>query len=317
MLFGAIFCCVDSALTIAACLSHRSPFVSPIGHRDLADAKKKQMAVSNSDHLTMLEAYKVVCVAIRDGVPSESGVGYAGKNYAQVNFLSDKTLVAMADIKHQFLELLASIGFIHLTHRSRRSGEDKVCQMVAEELNNNNSNNRILAAILCAALYPNVVKVLTPERFFAASVGGAVPREHRSDEMKFKTKLDGYVFLHPSSVNFDQTYFQSPYLVYQEKHKTSKVFIKDSTMVPLLPFILFSGCDLHVELNQGRFVLALDDGWIMVAVESQRVAELLRLIREELIKILAEKIKDPTLDLSTDDRSKKVINTIFYLVTHG
>nr|CAD7198290.1 unnamed protein product [Timema douglasi] len=311
MLFGAIFCCVDSALTIAACLSHRSPFVSPIGHRDLADAKKKQMAVSNSDHLTMLEAYKVRWRVER--VRSR----YAGKNYAQVNFLSDKTLVAMADIKHQFLELLASIGFIHLTHRSRRSGEDKVCQMVAEELNNNNSNNRILAAILCAALYPNVVKVLTPERFFAASVGGAVPREHRSDEMKFKTKLDGYVFLHPSSVNFDQTYFQSPYLVYQEKHKTSKVFIKDSTMVPLLPFILFSGCDLHVELNQGRFVLALDDGWIMVAVESQRVAELLRLIREELIKILAEKIKDPTLDLSTDDRSKKVINTIFYLVTHG
>nr|CAD7460813.1 unnamed protein product [Timema tahoe] len=307
MLFGAIFCCVDSALTIAACLSHRSPFVSPIGHRDLADAKKKQMAVSNSDHLTMLEAYKRWRA---ERVRSR----YAGKNYAQVNFLSDKTLVAMADIKHQFLELLASIGFIHLTHRSRRSGEDKVCQMVAEELNSNNSNNRILAAILCAALYPNVVKVLTPERFFAASVGGAVPREHRSDEMKFKTKLDGYVFLHPSSVNFDQTYFQSPYLVYQEKHKTSKVFIKDSTMVPLLPFILFSGCDLHVELNQGRFVLALDDGWIMVAVESQRVAELLRLIREELIKILAEKIKDPTLDLSTDDRSKKVYLASFLVL---
>lgn len=33
MLFGAIFCCVDSALTIAACLSHKNPFVAPFGKK--------------------------------------------------------------------------------------------------------------------------------------------------------------------------------------------------------------------------------------------------------------------------------------------
>ncbi|CAH0755147.1 unnamed protein product [Diatraea saccharalis] len=33
MLFGAIFCCVDSALTMAACLSHKSPFVAPFGKK--------------------------------------------------------------------------------------------------------------------------------------------------------------------------------------------------------------------------------------------------------------------------------------------
>lgn len=33
MLFGAIFCCLDSALTIAACLSYKSPFVAPFGKK--------------------------------------------------------------------------------------------------------------------------------------------------------------------------------------------------------------------------------------------------------------------------------------------
>lgn len=33
MLFGAIFCCIDSALTVAACLSHKSPFVAPFGKK--------------------------------------------------------------------------------------------------------------------------------------------------------------------------------------------------------------------------------------------------------------------------------------------
>lgn len=53
------FKCVDSVLTIAACLSYKSPFVSPFSKRNEADAKKKEFAVCNSDQLTVLTAYKV------------------------------------------------------------------------------------------------------------------------------------------------------------------------------------------------------------------------------------------------------------------
>lgn len=59
MLFGAIFCCVDSVLTMAACLSYKSPFVSPFGKKDQANAKRKIFASGNSDQLTVLKAYKV------------------------------------------------------------------------------------------------------------------------------------------------------------------------------------------------------------------------------------------------------------------
>jgi ATP-dependent RNA helicase DHX57 len=61
------------------------------------------------------------------------------------------------------------------------------------QLNANGDNTSLLAAILCAALYPNVVKVLTPEKSFAPSAAGAVPKEFRADELRFKTRDDGYV----------------------------------------------------------------------------------------------------------------------------
>lgn len=59
ILFGAVFCCLDSMLTIAASLSNKSPFLSPFNKRDVAEAKKREFAICNSDHLTVLNAYKV------------------------------------------------------------------------------------------------------------------------------------------------------------------------------------------------------------------------------------------------------------------
>lgn len=59
ILYGAIFSCVDAALTMAAALSFKNPFVSPFGKKDQAMAKKKEFAIGCSDHLTVLIAYKV------------------------------------------------------------------------------------------------------------------------------------------------------------------------------------------------------------------------------------------------------------------
>lgn len=59
MLYGAMFCCVDSALTIASCLSYKSPFVSPFGKKDIANARRKKFSVGYSDQLTILMAYRV------------------------------------------------------------------------------------------------------------------------------------------------------------------------------------------------------------------------------------------------------------------
>lgn len=87
---------VDSILTIAACLSYKSPFVSPFKERNQADRRKKSLAIYNSDHLTILIAYK-------KWLKENNKSKYAGRNYASENYLSFKTLETIVQIKHQYL----------------------------------------------------------------------------------------------------------------------------------------------------------------------------------------------------------------------
>ncbi|XP_063894558.1 putative ATP-dependent RNA helicase DHX57 [Helicoverpa armigera] len=309
MLFGAIFCCVDSALTMAAFLSHKSPFVAPFGKKTEADAKRREFACSQSDQLTTLRAYRKWQQAMKSST-------HAALVFANENFLSHKTLLMLADIKHQLLGLLASIGFVpDMPALRKKMRKDSVASLTGDELNTNGNNDKLLAAILCAALYPNVVKVLTPEKSFHMQAGGAIPRQPTPDELKFKTKTDGYVALHPSSVNSSVGYFTSPYLVYQEKVKTSRVFIRECSMVPQLPLVLFSGCSLSVELHSGTFIVSLEDGWIMFQVEKHEVAEMLKTIRVELINLLEEKINDPSLNLLHYEKGNRIIKTIVQIVT--
>lgn len=198
--------------------------------------------------------------------------GYqASLNFANENFLSLRTLQIIADVKHQFLDLLISIGFVPVDMKKRQMGQDQVLQITGPELNSNNENYNLLQSLLCAALYPNVVKVFTPEKSFQVTKTGAIPCQPKSEELKFQTKKDGFVNIHPSSVNYSVGYFSSPYLVFQEKIKTTRVFIREVTMVPMLALVLFSGYGLDIELHNNTFILSLGGDWIMFAVESHRV----------------------------------------------
>ena len=60
----------------------------------------------------------------------------AARNFANENFLSFKTLVTIADIKYQFLELLVDIGFVpvNLSGRRRRTGDDIVADVTGSDV---------------------------------------------------------------------------------------------------------------------------------------------------------------------------------------
>lgn len=126
----------------------------------------------------------------------------------------------------------------------------------------------------------------------------------RANELRFMTKNDGCVHIHPSSVNYavrmlnqnenvceygrvdqgDQTlglllifqvrHYDSPYLVYHEKVKTSRVFIRDCSMVSVYTLVLFGGGQVNLELYKGEFIISLDDGWIRFAAASHQVTDL-------------------------------------------
>lgn len=70
---------------------------------------------------------------------------------------------------------------------------------------------------------------------------------------------------------FQTRHFDSPYLVYHEKIKTSRVFIRDCSMVSVYPLVLLGGGQVHMQLQKGEFVISLDDGWIRFVAASHQV----------------------------------------------
>nr|XP_044993371.1 putative ATP-dependent RNA helicase DHX57 isoform X2 [Jaculus jaculus] len=268
MLFGSIFRCLDPALTIAASLAFKSPFVSPWDKKEEANQKKLEFAFANSDYLALLRAYKGWQQSTKEGPR-------AGYNYCRQNFLSGRALQEMASLKRQFTELLSDIGFVKEGLRARdiekwAQGGDGVLDATGEEANINAENPKLISAMLCAALYPNVVQV---------------------------------------------RHFDSPYLLYHEKIKTSRVFIRDCSMVSVYPLVLFGGGQVNVQLQRGEFVVSLDDGWIRFVAASHQVAELVKELRCELDQLLQDKIKNPSIDLCSCPRGSRIISTIVKLVT--
>lgn len=126
--------------------------------------------------------------------------------------------------------------------------------MTDATINTNNNDYKIVVCVLAASLYPNVVQILTPQLKYKQTASGAMVKPFSVDDIKFRTKADGYVNIHPSSVNFKVGGYENPYLVYHEKVRTSRVFVRELSMVPVYPMVLFGGADgVNVELQVRNF----------------------------------------------------------------
>lgn len=79
-------------------------------------------------------------------------------------------------------------------------------------------------------------------------------------------------------------------------------------------FIL--GNDLKIELHNGSFFFFLEDNWIVIQADSLKTAELIKFMRKELMSVLEEKIKDPLLNLTNNEKSKRIITSICNLVSN-
>lgn len=203
LLMGSIFQCLGPALTIAASLAYRNPFVLPINRKKEADEAKRYFACdSRSDHLALVEAFEEWKDAKSRGDE---------KNFCWENFLSPATLRLIDDMRTQFLNLLSDIGFV-----DKSKG--------VQAYNQHSHDLEMVCAILCAGLYPNVVQC-----------------KRRGHRTAFYTKEAGKVDIHPSSVNAGVHSFPLPYLVYSEKVKTTSIYIRDSTNISDYALLLFGG----------------------------------------------------------------------------
>ncbi|PIO27880.1 hypothetical protein AB205_0180180 [Aquarana catesbeiana] len=232
LIFGAIFGCLDAVATLAATMTEKSPFVTPIGRKDEADLAKSSMALANSDHLTIFSAYMgwkkiraeeygsemsycrknflnrkallTIEVLAQNGILQTAGANGAsllskpirrGVPESQDSSTTSLDRDGTQDVKQELIRLVRAAGFDRPGFVAHKSGDRRA--LSSEETS-------LIKAVLTAGLYDNVGKIL-----FTKSVD-------LSEKLACMVETaQGKAQVHPSSVNRDlQTY---GWLLYQEK----------------------------------------------------------------------------------------------------
>ena len=108
VLYGVFFRCLDKALTLAAILSNRDPFFSPIHLKAEAAAVKATWSPREfrSDALTILNAYDAWHEMYRNGEHARAS------RFCTDNFLSKSTLVLITKVRGHLLQSLYQAGVI-------------------------------------------------------------------------------------------------------------------------------------------------------------------------------------------------------------
>uniref|UniRef100_A0A8D2J2L5 RNA helicase n=1 Tax=Varanus komodoensis TaxID=61221 RepID=A0A8D2J2L5_VARKO len=261
LIFGAIFGCLDPVATLAAVMTEKSPFITPIGRKDEADLAKSSLALASSDHLTIYKAYLGWKRARHEG-------GYrAEMTYCRRNFLNRTSLLTLEDVKQELIRVVRAAGFSAPSCHHEETHSLSLQEMI------------LLKAVLTAGLYDNVGKIL-----YTKSVD-------ITEKLACMTETaQGKAQVHPSSVNRDlQTY---GWLLYQEKIRYAKVYLKETTLISPFPILLFGG-DIEV-LHRERLLSV--DGWIHFQAPV-KIAVIFKQLRTLIESVLKQKLENPKMSL--------------------
>ncbi|XP_065216695.1 ATP-dependent DNA/RNA helicase DHX36-like isoform X2 [Planococcus citri] len=205
LLMGVTMSCLVPILSIAATLSFKDPFYLPLNEEKKLNERKLVLDKGHkSDHLIMAE--------VMDQWERLERKNY--KKFCDDNYLVKGNLFQLKDLKLQFAQYLCELGFLPSTDYKQN------------KFNRNSCNIALIKAVICSGLYPNVAIIDSKTK--------------NKKKITLKTFEDGRVLLHPKSVNAVQpSGFESSFLVYHEKLRSSNIFLHDTTMVPTLPLLIF------------------------------------------------------------------------------
>lgn len=159
ILYANAFGVMDSALTMAAILSTKSPFFIPFGGAAEAQLKHRTFNKYSSDLLSVYTAYsrwKAVCQDPSLGSPTE---------FCRRFFLSSQTLADIEELKAQLLQCAVEGGLMTLTDdesrspkhfRSSRFGSQAFVS-VPKAHDENGSNDFLICTVISAAFYPRIL----------------------------------------------------------------------------------------------------------------------------------------------------------------
>ncbi|XP_066567712.1 ATP-dependent RNA helicase DHX29 isoform X2 [Amia ocellicauda] len=277
LIFGAIFGCLEPIATIAAAISEKSPFATPMDRREEANLAKAALAVANSDHLTIYNAYIGWSNVRSEGIRAEMA-------YCRKHFLNRTALLTIEDVKQELMRMMETVGFCPAKPRGARPPPRGPLSRLEHAL---------LNAVLTAGLYDNVGRIL-----YTPSVD-VLDRAVCTAET-----AQGKAQVHPSSVN--RTLQTHGWLLFQEKVKYSRVFLRDTTLISPFPMLLFGG---EIEVQHRERLVSLD-GWIHFQAPV-RIGVIFKHLRKLIDSVLEKKLQNPKMNL-TDNQT---IHTITELIT--
>ena len=161
VLFGSFFRCLDGALTLAAILSNRDPFLSPPAMKKVATAVKNSWTPRNfrSDPLATLFAYDAWWNLF------SKGDHIAANRFCNDNFLSKSTLLMIQKIKGQLLHSLYEAGVIDISAGGTLGHIPTNRDHVPPQLNTSGDSLPLLSALIAIASQPKFAVRVT-ERIY-------------------------------------------------------------------------------------------------------------------------------------------------------
>ncbi|WWC89843.1 uncharacterized protein L201_004771 [Kwoniella dendrophila CBS 6074] len=272
LVLGTIFKCLDPILTIAALLSSKPLFTSPMEKRDESKKARESYSWARSDLLTDVRAYNA-CMAVREKGGSHGAV----RQFCEQNYISATTLRDITSLRNDFVAALGSIGFIN------PSSSEIAKFSINSKLDN------LVKGVIVGGLYPRIARISMPKAQFERVQQGAIQKDHEAKEVKMFDQ-SGRVFIHPTSVLFNESGFRSGYLAYFAKAETSKVFLRDATEVPLYGLLLFGG-SITINHWAGGIMIG-KDGFVKLRAGT-RIGVLCSQLRRLLDAQLSEQIESP------------------------
>ncbi|KAH9857918.1 P-loop containing nucleoside triphosphate hydrolase protein [Lenzites betulinus] len=272
LLVATLFRCLDPALTIAATLNSKSPFLTPLGLEHEAERAKLSFRVENSDFLSIHNAFASWRRA--------SGNGIARK-FCKSNYLSHQNLQQIEELRQQFLGYLVDSSFIHVDRgfvrdlsRARYSRNKTRFVMVPSDLDVNSGNAAMVNAALAAGLYPKILTV-DPLKREMRTIGNNQPASFHPSSFNFKKRLSDFGVNH---------------LCYFTLMHSKKLYAWETGPVEDMALLLLCG--------DAEFKLMADTAFIDRKVRFRiepKASIALKLLRNNLGSILATQFKTRSL----------------------
>ncbi|KAE9410966.1 HA2-domain-containing protein [Gymnopus androsaceus JB14] len=275
LLIATLFRCLDPALTIAAALNSKSPFLTPFGLEQEADRAKASFKSENSDFLTLHNAFSSWRRA--SGNPQAGFV----RKFCRQNFLSQQNLQQIEELRQQFLGYLIDASFIQVDksyirdlNRARYSRNRTRFVSLPQDLDSSSGNIALVNAALLAGLFPKVL---------------AVDRSSRQMRTITNNQLASF---HPSSVNFGRktTDLGANHLAYFTLMHSKKLYAWETGPVDDMAMLLLCG--------EADFKLISNSAFIDRKVKFQIAPKTniaLKILRTQLASLLAYQFRGKIL----------------------